>query len=671
MEQLSFNTIIGYDDIQKQFEYLREKQRKSIKLLCNGNFGIVSTANSETSDSSLYPSIEGNSISFTSGSLVTNNGDFVELDSFSVNIPDINQDTVVLYTYTLKGSSEKRLSNNGKAYPVFFIVEDVSKCIRFLTVEQYNLLTSNVLKDSVCLAVIKYQSNSYVLDATQKLYSFNRPWFSLCDISHRSEVGTGSSSVPHSIGLNDLTSNNLTIYDQLITRGMIVSKDNGVAGVPGTLYESEDNTFSVSIEDGLKVVDLKDCYPNAVFTAICNGKELAFHLVKGTNKLVIDEDTSDVNNGDKVTIQMSVTKTLVPVTQGSAVNEINFKEQDSNDTLITQGLQVSLQNTKVSFSDCSKFDKNFEIVLNKDGTLHKEPEVLCPLQTLGNFSDYAISQEFDIPVRLQFVLKSTLSHSISLTIYGDIEETITLDTSHYDFMTEGRFVRIDKIVCSGVNLESTNVVVFAYAERALDRRLRIVNLKWVGETQQFDNVKDIRPISTIVRDPFKTSVVKEAGYNLINSLNIKSITSGGNITYKTILVEDFNSPEYLDINNVSWITSNKGINFPLIPYYIPNTSSYTSCYRSRRLKIHEETSGTLVVYAYLVGADSETLSGNPVRLVFDGADSGSEIYLSPVANNTGLFYAEIPASQLSSTKYGKVLVSGTASGVSVFCTKRT
>ena len=292
MEHLSFNTKIGYDDIQNQFEYLMGKQRDTIKLLCNGNFGIVSDVNTSLESSSLVPSIEGNSLNFTKGQLVTKEGNFAETEAFSVTIPQISEDTIVLYSYELRGSQAKRISNSGKAYSIFYDLKPVSQSIRFLTLTAYNNLTSQVLSNSICLAVIKYASDSLTLDLTTSQYSFNRPWFSLCDIAHRTLLGTGSSDVPHSIGLNDLSSRNLTLYDQLTTRGLIVSKDYGIAGIPGTLYENNTDFVieEATFDDGEKmlVVDLKNCYPNSIGSVSIDGYgDVACHLMKSKNFIVI------------------------------------------------------------------------------------------------------------------------------------------------------------------------------------------------------------------------------------------------------------------------------------------------------------------------------------------------------------------------------------------------
>lgn len=660
MEQLSFKTKIGYDDIQNQFEYLMQKQRDTIKLLCNNTFGIVSSLNTSGSDSSLFPTIDGNTLNFTSGKLVTNNGNFIELPSFSVSIPSINQDTIVLYTYSLVGSSEKRLSNNGKAYPVFFVNEEPSKCVRFLTLENYNLLTSTVLNDSVCLAILKYSSNDILLDVTKNQYSFNRPWFSLCDIEHRNSLGSGSSSVPHSIGLNDLTSSDLTIYDQLLTRGIIISKDTGIAGIPGKIYQNE-TPYTIELEDGTsnKIIKLEDCYPNAIASVYdVDGNEIACHLLKGSNTILIDDETEA---GTQVNVQMCVTNTLISVAAESQVNELKFKSQDSDDTIITQGLEVKLQSTEVSFNDCSNFDRNFEIVVNKDGTIHKEPEILCPSQKTSNYANYTISQEFDIPVRLQFWFVSAFSEKITLRVYGDIYdsseeyEEITIPENTNGQFTTKYFTKITKITSEDVGETSSSMVVFAYSNRPLDRRLRIANLTWNKDSQTFTNVKDIRPISTVIRDPFKISVVKEAAANIINTLNVKNGISSG-FKYKPILIEDFNSPEYLDLNSVTWITSGKGINFPLIEKYIVDTSSYTLCYRSRKLNLQ----GADTIYAYLVGADLETINSYPVRLIYKSGNTLKEEVFEQKGNGLFVLYSA-PAT------YGKILVTGSASGVAVFC----
>ena len=656
MEGLTFNSKIGYDDIKNQFEYLINKQKETIKLLCSGNYGIVSSVDSSSENSSLFPTLEGNTISFTSGSIVTKEGDFTEIPSFQINVPNIEEDTLVIYSYNLIGSKEKRVSNSGKAFSTWFEVKPVENSISFSPYSKFSVLRDN----EVCIAVIKYGSENYI-DVTKASYPFNRPWFSMCDIKHREQKGTGSSNVPHSIGLNDLTSSNLTIYDQLLTRGMIVSKDLSLAGIPGHLWKYEGSYTVVTYDTsdvGYKKVylELKDgTFPNAISSVTKDGKDIPCHLIKGTRLIALDKEYKDEeipNLRSGIEIQICITSTLLCSTEGNKLNEISFEPQSEGDTIITQGLQIDLADTNVSFADCSSFEKSFEIVVNKNGTIHKEPEILGYTMPVKDINDYEFSQEFDIPVKLQvFRVQGGWTGTLSINIegYSDGElkqEIIEMqEGSTISELSSNYYSKITSVKCD--NQASVDIVIFAYANRAIDRRLKVARVTWDGSS--VTDVKDIRPISTVIQDPCKINAVKEAASSVINSLRARGRT------VNTILIEDFNSPEYLDLNNVLWVTSNNGINYPIIPDYLPTSDDYLSCYRSRALRVI----GSSEIYAYLVGADELTKSTGSVRLV-STEDSVSDIVMTHIGD--GLFRADID----SSIEEIKVVVSGKASGVAVF-----
>jgi hypothetical protein len=663
MEGLTFNTKIGYDDIKQQFNYLIDKQKQTIRLLCNGHYGIVSDSDPSKEGSSVFPTLDGSTLSFTSGRIVTKEGDFVEIPSFYVNVPPINEDTLVLYSYELIGSVEKRISNSGKAYSTWFENKKVEDSISFLPISKYAVLRDNV----VCIAVIKYSSTNYI-DITKANYAINRPWFSLCDIEHRNQKGTGSDSVPHSIGLNDLTSSDLTIYDQLLNRGIIVSKDLSLAGIPGHAYKYEGITDIKEVGGNAAYIELKDgTFPNAIMSVRRKdtNEDIICHYIKGTRLIALDQRCGYLKNDleNNLEIQMCITSTLLCNVNGNKVNEISFESQAEGDTIITQGLQIELADTNVSFADCSNnFNKTFEIVVNKDGTIHKEPEILGYTIAVTDINNYDFAQEFEIPVKLQIAkVESGWEGVLSVDIVGILDdgteksETITMssyDNTYLlsDFSTN-YYKKITSIKC--YNNYAAKIIIFGYSNRAIDRRLKVARVDW--NNGSISNVLDIRPISTVIQDPYKTNVVKEAAISVINSLRAK----GKDVD--EILIEDFNEPEFLDLNNVLWVTSNTGINYPIIPDYLPTSDNYLSCYRSRLVYMDTETVGT--IYAYLVGASDETLNSGSVRLVTYNSDR-NDIVMEPVGN--GLFKAK---TSISDYQKIKVVVSGKASGISVFKVK--
>jgi hypothetical protein len=102
------------------------------------------------------------------------------------------------------------------------------------------LYPPSVIANIVSLAVITVVLNQsgqqeLQIDLSAATYTFNRPWYSPVDIQHRSYLGSGVSTPTniHALSFNDLSSGNLTLYEELLVYGMIQSRDDAYKGLPG------------------------------------------------------------------------------------------------------------------------------------------------------------------------------------------------------------------------------------------------------------------------------------------------------------------------------------------------------------------------------------------------------------------------------------------------------
>lgn len=672
-EGLTFATLLGFDDIQKQFQLVFDRQKETIQLLMNGNYGIISTINTNESTSSIYPTIDSGKLKFTSGNAITVNGDIVYIDSFSVTLPSISEDTIACFVYEQIGSSEKRVTNDGNAKSVWYEQRDEESSLKFFTQSQYASLTSDVKNSSIVLCILKSTTSGIELDVTQSTYSYNRPWFSPCDISHRQELGTGSSDVPHSIGINDLTSSELTLYTQLISRGIIVSKDVGIPGVPGKLYKYEGGIVTSNATYG-SVIELT-CYPNAIGSAFLEStnKDVACHLIKGTNLVVIDTGASF---GDSITLQLVITDCLMPPIIASSMEELSFGSASSTDVIITQGMQTNISDSTISFSDCGTVPRNYEVVIDSEGAMQKEPSIVGYSTNIDGLVN-SYNQDFDIPSQIQIALNgvsipsSSSDTSITFSVVGldtsgnIISEELTFNDDNYtnnensdtevpDSMqrTENYFSTLTSITVTNQDNLNGNCIVYALSNRALDRRTRVALISWDGDS--ITSLKDIRPISTTIIDPFKVNTVKESGMSLLNGLNIED-----SVQNHLLFVDDFRNPEYLDTRSVNWRTNPYGINFPLIDYSVFDSSSYSDCYRSRVLSpVNPYYEGYQDIAVYLIGSDDLTNNYDSVRIVYSGSTE-TRFERLMVSKGNGLFLARLssPADKI------QFVVSGKASGI--------
>jgi hypothetical protein len=120
--------------------------------------------------------------------------------------------------------------------------------IKVLKKDDYDALSLDDLDRNIPLAIVTTQlvtSSSGVgtttriaIDMTANTYAGNRPWYSVVDAAHRSHIGTGAITNVniHGLSINDLSAaGDLTFLQVALDHGMIVSKDRGLAGVPGYL----------------------------------------------------------------------------------------------------------------------------------------------------------------------------------------------------------------------------------------------------------------------------------------------------------------------------------------------------------------------------------------------------------------------------------------------------
>lgn len=680
---LTFKTLVGFDDFQKEFELIFNEHRDFIKLIMGDNYGIVSDKDVKEL-SPLYPTLNDNILSVTEGKIVTKNGDVTTVEEFSKEIGSFSEDLAVLFVYEMIGSSEKRVTNDGNAASVWYERKSTEDSILVIKASSYNSLSDEVKNNSVCICIVKYSTTTPYIDLTNSEYTFNRPWFSPTDIAHRLEKGTGSSDVPHSIGINDLSSSDVTLYNQLLSRGIIVSKDTSIAGVPGKSYKIK---VSVGVGDGNTIEDTDfvaylNCYPNAI--GYCSKNEdgegyddVSAFLREGTNLI----DVNDFPYGIDIYLDVILTKCLMPpVSSDSLTTELTFGTNDDNDIIITEGKQTELVDPTISFSNCGATSKTYEVVFGADGKLHKEPDILGFSSLLSSLNEKTYNQEYSIPVRVQIELDlngASSSYYIKINVVGinengeeDNEELEWEKSDYVDSIkntTKKFFKRISKInVIESENAPVTcKVTAFAVANSALDNRLRVALVDWnynegIGT---INNIKDIRPIANTIRDPFDLSVTEETGKAIANSIFFNSLYNNITSNASLILVEDFRKVSYLSSQSVNWRITPYGINFPIINNNIFDSRTITDCYRSRRINVENQYIKYAVI---LINSDYETSHSNSVRLgMYDNNNKYYEFPMVPVVDENGKIEGNgvfMLYSDSINIKHIQVIVSGKASG---------
>ncbi len=218
-----------------------------------------------------------------------------------------------------------------------------------------------------------------------------RPWFSAVDQEHRAWVGTGSTSVPHQLGLNDLSQGDLTLYQQMLQHGIVISRDMDVPGCPGKLCtEFVDQTRVFTDSDGSvtgtvnrKYVKLAS-FPNRLLAVRANKLEgsdsvvdtsvgahvLSAEIVPGTNVLALGL-VGLVHESFNATIGFTVYYTDSDASRPPALpNEIGrvanglvqFYPPASTELIVAGGKAFEgLPNTSVSLQNMGPFQKQYRV----------------------------------------------------------------------------------------------------------------------------------------------------------------------------------------------------------------------------------------------------------------------------------------------------------------------
>jgi len=125
---------------------------------------------------------------------------------------------------------------------------DISDYVKVLDVDDYEALDPAEKDLTIPLALVTVQvvssgggtTTQLEVDMERTTASYNRPWFSVVDSEHRSYIGTGveTDTNVHGLSFNDISATeSQTLFQLILDYGMIVAKERGLAGVPGTICE--------------------------------------------------------------------------------------------------------------------------------------------------------------------------------------------------------------------------------------------------------------------------------------------------------------------------------------------------------------------------------------------------------------------------------------------------
>ena len=462
------------------------------------------------------------------------------------------------------------------------------------TLEVYTNYTETARKDYVPLAIVTNQSvqdpNTLVVttqlsfDFTRDSFDWNRPWFSVADMEHRAQVGTGvqSRTNPHAISQNDLTVGDFSPFQLQLDHGMIVADDRSIAKVPGVRCQVSIPYSSLLTDDGSGT---KTSYPNAKYAELTNypirlgrvwiestNVDWAADVVKETNVVVFPHEPPVDES-----IGMYYTKVQAcepPV----GANEVAFNTSNPDDEeLIVAGGSgyTMLSNTQEAFADAQRVPMLYEMLVDGEGTLIKSPQVIyCykRLEAISTSDTFSISMYGPGKIIMALTGASgAATMSIKIRLYGK-----DADGNTHDYLYEWDNTWQDPGPVPRTDLElnafKVSDVVFSavdqiVVEEMTDYGVNAAIMMWaaLNPFDTYDKLKDACHISEVMWDGLRLAEVRDkriVGTTTRDFLDnqasasalpyFANVLAGGN---ETVYMESFLQPQYHDQRLTSTVSA--------------------------------------------------------------------------------------------------------------------
>lgn len=623
LPSLAYTIHHSTDRLKRQHEYYQQEILKTRTLLMGDSAadpnlvvqaGIVSADDPTThvagSTSPLAVSVNASNqltVDVNTGTAVMPSGCWVEIHSTirqvalaetGTNVPNViylqylldnapdepNEFQQLVTPYTLRVGDPDDNSD---------IINTQDVMINALRVDAYNQLADSVKQDLVVLAVATVQAvdtgggiieNQVTIDHTQASYTFNRPWFSVVDNQHRSQVGTGTVTAtnPHATSANDLTVGDLSIFQLNIDHGMVIAKDRSIAKVPGYRCTSAINNVYTDDASGTLTGYANASYIELPYFPVHVGLvelsatsvALAALRVPQTHRIVFPYETPP---NETISVHYTRAEVAEPPLPGNTTFSTNGPA--TQELAVAGGLGlVSLSSVEETFSDAYQIPMRYELFMDGDGSLLKTPQVAYCWKRLD---DLGTSDTPDItsygPGRLIMALTGAGTNpalDIQIRVYGtnssgtaidelfsftqtnwsDVSAIPVLPTPTDGFLkfSSAEFATITNVTVEARLNDTANSAIMVwiaqhsysnYDEQA--DALHVATVDWNGYA--FGNVYDKRVIAPTLRDELTAAAdshLQETMYQLL---------AGGNAT---IFVDDFRAPRYHSLETPNELNEN-------------------------------------------------------------------------------------------------------------------
>lgn len=535
-------------------------------------------------------STDSTTVDVLGGTAVFQNGEIIVLDDGASRLPvpgGVGTKSVVYLFFDELETDPvlTRYETLGNSRVDFLAID--ADYIRITTRVDYDALSFAEREKTIPLAQITVQevvsgavtSTELVIDLDDAALSVNRPWFSPVDIEHRSFVGSGvkSDQNPHGLSFNDIAATaDFSLFQLHLDHGMIVSKDETLAKVPGKVCQEEILVGAINLDTTGAVTGVTGAvwfrtsnFPTQVLRATDPDFLFDFapvHITR-TNVVFILPTDEYVFGATNVIVYYMTTDACEPPTELPQTS-LTFKGAGSREGIITQGAVLDdVTNPELTFEDAGPTPQKFTVYLDEDGAFQRYPQTCFCFKKLTDigFTLQSFDQELRGLARLKVALTNAVASptlDVQVQITGKdsagstITETVVLDSTWAGISVGKCEEGVDQFVfTSNFFTELTNFIVTTNTDSGPDAALTVfgdinprdteaiadvlpvVEIFWDG--LQVCDLDDIRPINTTMHMP---KITKHAAAGIPLSETTLVFRPGYMFNF---WVEDFDQPKFI------------------------------------------------------------------------------------------------------------------------------
>lgn len=603
MEKLNFKAKLVNDDLNFFQETTDTEIKERTKIF--STYGIVSDIDPTITDTTrplqVYQSSVPQRVAVTQGNIVTKTGEIAQLteDLLELQLADITLGVanLVVAEFNLISTTPRPAIYDDVMIDAYLVRGTI---VSTTTLADFNNVTlfptdrkDNLIVLAVCTTYTDSTGTTKVsIDQSRNVYSYNRPWFSPVDTTHRSYLGSGTATTknPHATAYSDLTSGNLSLYQQLLSYGVIISKDTCLPNQPGYLNEElfqitdiyQDNgTGTVTGTPNAFYVKCKN-YPKqiiACYETSTKQNKLAVTILPYTNIVVLAYT--------EVKVAFTLRYLYIQAAQPPVVllnNQLAIQQPNTKEVIIASGKEFStITKPLLDFENSGPIPFDFRCFVDSLGNFVKNPTIILPAiklasMTVPYYFDTTLNSDSKIIIGLTqatsgctIVLKLTGKDALGNISYEEITFSPTWTDSvvpnasvnpNQFQTTTNKFsvvTSLEVLTRTGDGQDSTIIVYADYSEY-LYEALLVAETHWNGLA--LSQVTDERRITAKLPIYNKqwTDETLHVPF-ILNQIDPVNYPYSSN-TYK-LLTEDFSHPQYIDwsSNNLSAVQGTGTITF--------------------------------------------------------------------------------------------------------------